>query len=406
VTAVDPKESCFELRMKCKWSFRTQHGDEKTETKLRVPGVRLPGLKVEVNESRVWKDLVKSRRSSNTIFWRGISLFTIRGFERFEMQDFPFDRQLMSLDVFEFVWQQEKHSKDYDFSMHIVSFRVECVSMLPAWKAFPCIIQADPSSMQQQAYISECQDQEPPQYASRFRVQLRIERKKWFYIYQLFCLTILITWATLLPLMMPASEDHVGDRLGLYSGGVLTLTAVKYSVGEQLPCVPYMTKFDRIMFYEIFTIVVCAFEALLAFRIVGTKEFELFGMNGEDLTGWIEFLMFIGFLSFWWLMLLHLSLGDKVPCGMKHRDWKYILDHQEAQADFDEVLNEHDGMTQSLTQRHPGTQLAKVSRDMCNYLAEGNEADEEFQRLKMKRDALEEELAKRSSPKGTRGGER
>jgi len=361
---------------------------------------------VEVNESRVWKDLVKSRRSSNTIFWRGISLFTIRGFERFEMQDFPFDRQLMSLDVFEFVWQQEKDSKDYDFSMHIVSFRIECVSMLPAWKSFPCIIQADQSSAHRQTYVSDVvQNQEPPQYASRFRVQLRIERKKWFYIYQLFCLTILITWATLLPLMMPAGEDHVGDRLSLYSGGVLTLTAVKYSVGAQLPCVPYMTKFDRIMFYEIATLVVCAFEALIAFRIVG-QEKDFLGMDGKAFTGTVETLMFFGFVSFWGLMLVHLSTGDKLPCGMMHRGWKYIVEHQEAQADFDEVLNEDDGPTQSLTQRHPGSQLAKVSRDMCNYLAEGNEADEDFERLKMRRDALEEELAKRASPQGTRHSER
>merc|ERR1719215_476668 len=69
IISVDPKNSSFQLRLKCKWKFRTLHGDERTETKLRVPGLRLPGLIVEVEESRIWKDLEATKKSDHTVFW-------------------------------------------------------------------------------------------------------------------------------------------------------------------------------------------------------------------------------------------------------------------------------------------------------------------------------------------------
>merc|ERR1740121_645064 len=183
------------------------------------------------------------------------------------MKDFPFDRQLISLDVFEFVWQEDKDSLDYDFSMQIVSFRIECVSMLPEWKSATAIIEVDEHNVRKQVCRKEQKD-EPPNYANRFKVRLRLERKNWYYLVQIFSLTIIITIASTLPLLMPAAKDHIGDRLGLYSGGILTLTSFKYSIGDNLPSVPYSTKFDRIMLTEVVSVIGLAMWSLIAYRYV------------------------------------------------------------------------------------------------------------------------------------------
>lgn len=442
VTRVDPKESRFELRMKCKWTFRTLHSDEKTETKLRVPGIRLPGLIVEVNESRVWKDLQKTKGSENTVFWRGVSLFTITGFERFEMLDFPFDRQVMSLDIFEFVWQADKDSTDYDFSMHIVSFRLETMSMLPEWEAATAIIEATNVRVQHKSGLhvlgasagSEATGyaggsrssprgsaEQRPSYANRFKVQLRLQRNNWFYLIQIFGLSILITMASTIPLLMPANRDHIGSRLGLYSGGVLTLTSFKYSVGDQLPSVPYSTKFDRIMLTEVVTLIGCALESLVAYRFVedGVEE-QWEELESHNDWGWMSivrvdttelFLFF--FLTCWWLATwLHLS-ADRwgmqwVPgvMKMKFKHWSEVVENQEGQADFDELEN-WDHKESVETEKHNGKELQRLSLEICDHLGRRGSAEEmdpeeltRFEKLKEKRNQLERQMSERKHSEG------
>merc|ERR1719433_1831125 len=83
----------------------------------------------------------KAQGSKHTVFWTGISVFTITGFERFEMYDFPYDRQKMSLDLLEFVWRSNKDSTDHAYSMNICAFTVETESLLPEWDVAPAIIE-------------------------------------------------------------------------------------------------------------------------------------------------------------------------------------------------------------------------------------------------------------------------
>mmetsp|Transcript_78965 Transcript_78965/g.223473 ORF Transcript_78965/g.223473 Transcript_78965/m.223473 type:complete len:514 (+) Transcript_78965:67-1608(+) len=334
VMTIDPKSSRFELRMHCQWKFRSQHNRERTETRFRVPGIRMPGLIVAVDESRVWRDMKKAKTCKHTVFWRGVSVFTVTGFERFEMFDFPYDRQKLSLDLLEFVWRADKDSMDHTFSMHICAFSVETESMLPEWQEAPAVIRALNAT---QASAQDGFDEQPPAYASRFSVMLRVERKNWYYVMQVHFLTIMITVTSCFPLCLPATKDHVNDRLGAYAGGLLTLTAFKYGVADQLPSVPYSTKFDRIMFAEMFTLVALSVEALLVYRLVEDEEAdEVMSLRISAISsktcGMAEDIGLLLIIVFWLMYWLYLA-GDHLglPFGMKPHSWERTMRTQDKQ---------------------------------------------------------------------------
>jgi len=253
------------------------------------------------------------------------------------MYDFPYDRQKMSLDLLEFVWRSDKDSTDHAYSMNICAFTVETESLLPEWEAAPAIIK-DKNKTPQMKQI-DC-DKQPPAYASRFSVILRVERRNWYYVVQVFGLTILITVSSCFPLCLPPSKDHVGDRLALYAGGLLTLTAFKYGVADQLPSVPYSTKFDRIMFYQMVTLVVLSLEALIAYRIVDEEGLEELDLHAVQLMTTrscdiFEDVIFL-ILVFGWLLYWFYLAADQLgfSFGMKAKSWAKTMENQDKQTDF------------------------------------------------------------------------
>jgi hypothetical protein len=261
-----------------------------------------------IKESRIWKDLTKSEptvavaggspsatsnRSATlkTIFWRGTSTFAMSGYKLFDMLNFPFDRQILNLERLDFVWRAEKDDTDYFNSMKVVFFDISTESMLCEWSTYPACIEV----------LNETQSgEQSPSYASKFNVGLRIERKHQFYVKQIFLVTYLITLASCSPLALPPSDDNMGERLSIYSGGLLTLVAFKYGITEHLPSVPYSTFTDDFLMYQLWTVVGCTFETLFAFRLT-----EDASQNSELDVGenWLLFVVFI----FWTLMMLNIT---------------------------------------------------------------------------------------------------
>jgi len=257
--AVDPKEGMYALRLKCHWRFRTLNTEDRTETRLKVPGLRMPGLDVQVEESRIWRDLKMS--TDKTLFWRGVSQFNVVGYEIFEIEDFPFDRQAINLELLEFVWRDSKDSDTFDLSMNLVYLGVITESMLPQWDPMPASI-----GVEELIKTGDCTT--GPTSASRFLVQLRVERKVWFYITQIYLVTLLITIITTFPLALPPTESHVGTRLTIYGTGILTLVAYKYGIADALPRVSYQTYTDKFLVSQIITVTAIALEALIALHLV------------------------------------------------------------------------------------------------------------------------------------------
>ena len=102
VTSVDAKLGSFQVRMVCRWAFRasalssplfltgffsgTSNAYKETEISYRgVPGLRIPGLQVTVQESRIWKDL--SQTTDDTITWNGTSIFLLDGYKRYHLKE-------------------------------------------------------------------------------------------------------------------------------------------------------------------------------------------------------------------------------------------------------------------------------------------------------------------------------
>eukprot|EP00933_Yihiella_yeosuensis_P007292 TRINITY_DN112254_c0_g1_i1.p1 TRINITY_DN112254_c0_g1~~TRINITY_DN112254_c0_g1_i1.p1 ORF type:complete len:453 (-),score=35.10 TRINITY_DN112254_c0_g1_i1:154-1512(-) len=299
VTSINPKHGTFQVRMQCQWAFSTLNPKDDTEIVFRgVPGIRMAGLNVRVQESRIWKDLGSTQSASKTasaIFWRGSSIFIMDGFKVFDVKLFPFDRQVLNLQQLDFVWRSSKDDDDYFNSMKIAWVRIETFSMLSEWRTEPALVGA----LNPNTPISV--DDLDGQYATKFRVQLHIERQHSFYVRQIFFVTLMITLASLSPLAMPPTEDHMGDRLSVYGSGLLTLVAFKYGIMEHLPSVPYSTFTDNYLLYQIITVTACTFESLFVFR---WRQYEM-------IVDWLENCLLIVVASVWSVYLLWVAF--KMP---------------------------------------------------------------------------------------------
>mmetsp|Transcript_20494 Transcript_20494/g.36829 ORF Transcript_20494/g.36829 Transcript_20494/m.36829 type:complete len:457 (-) Transcript_20494:58-1428(-) len=296
LTSIDPKHGTFQVRMQCQWAFRTLNPKGDTEISFRgVPGIRMPGLNVKVEESRIWKDLTATESTnvmSNTIFWRGTSIFFMDGFKKFNVKDFPFDRQVINLQQLDFVWRSAKDDDNYYNSMKVVWLRIETCSMLSEWLPEAALI--TPLNLSSRTLHEEADETGPP-YWTKIQIELHIERHHQFYVRQIFFVTYMITLASCSPLAMPPTEDHMGDRLSVYGGGLLTLVAFKYGIMDHLPSVPYSTYTDDFLLYQIFTVTGCTFESLVVFRF-----------NKYEITvDWIENCVLIVVFIAWSLYLYH-----------------------------------------------------------------------------------------------------
>jgi len=305
ILGVSPKNGSYRARMKCEWSFRTLNSGDRTDVSLWVPGIRMPGLVVVCEESRLWREMTKS--TETTIFWSGTSLFSLAGYEIFEMEDFPFDRQAIDLELLEFVWRRNKDSDVFDFAMKVVSFSVQTDSYLPEWLSFPAIVRPD-NEMKL--------DAGGPAFASRFQVVLRIQRRHWFYVVQIFLVTWLITTVSCFPLAMPPTQKHVTDRLARYLSGILTLFTFKFGITGLLPSVPYSTYLDYYMLWQVLTIVALSVETIIVYRCVEDGDSLDFIDSVEN-----YFMLFI--MIAWMASFLYVAFCKR------RRKWAWTLLNQE-----------------------------------------------------------------------------
>lgn len=308
LTHIDPKNGSYEGRMKCHWAVRTLNTNDRTEPRIRVPGIRLPRLVCHVEESRIWRQFEED--SARTVAWQGTSVFSFHGFEIFEVHDFPFDRQIVNLHLFEFVWRDDKDTDVYYEAMKLVSFKMETQSMLPEWDTYPAII--NPCGTHHAG--------SGPTFGTRFVVQLRLERKERYYVTHIFLVSLLILIASILPLAFEPGEGHIGDRLAIHSGGLLTLVAFKYGVSADLPSVPYATFISTFLTAQILTLVAVSGESIFSYKMVDVY------ISKEALDYFEDFLLIA-------LLLLWLAYFGHVAIYKKRKSWAQVMGDQ----DSDEV---------------------------------------------------------------------
>mmetsp|Transcript_49274 Transcript_49274/g.147179 ORF Transcript_49274/g.147179 Transcript_49274/m.147179 type:complete len:346 (-) Transcript_49274:185-1222(-) len=296
--SIDPKNGIFEASVRCNMMVRFPKSEDEAVRDLR-PSVRIPSCEIEEKEARIFEDSKLSTAAST--LWRGILSFRLKGLESFEVQDFPFDRQIIDMNLLDFRWMEGR------IAMEIADFQVRTYSKLAAWDAYFAMVEAKNKKSRPDG----------PESAGRFNVKLKLERKAEYYITNIFLVTCGILVASLLPLGMDVND--IGDRLAVYAGGVLTLVSFKYSVAEQLPSVPYSTLADMFLLGQIATLVLTMVEALVCHKLAESDVVEMDTINN------VEDGVLIFFVALWMSILFYVAFVRK-HFRLK---WRQVLSKQE-----------------------------------------------------------------------------
>jgi hypothetical protein len=209
--------------------------------------------------------------------------------------------------LFEFVWRDDKDTDVYYEAMKVVSFTMETLSMLPEWDTYPAVIQP-------------CDILHPgsgPTFGTRFIVQLRLQRKERYYVTHIFLVSLLILVASILPLAFEPGEGHIGDRLSIHSGGLLTLVAFKYGVSADLPSVPYATFISTFLTAQILTLVAVSGESIFAYKMVDVY------ISKATLDYFEDFLL-IALLLLWLVYFGHIAFSKN------RKSWKEVMSNQDS----------------------------------------------------------------------------
>lgn len=330
LTKIDPKNGCFEGRLKCYWTVRTLHNHQHTEPRIRVPGIRFSRIATVVEESRMWRDLASD--TAETMFWRGTTAITFAGNELFEVQDFPFDKQIISLDQFEFVWRAAKQVYTHEESMRVVKFSMQTVSMLPEWETYPAMLTP----------LMVRENGGGPTTCSRFLARLRIQRRPRYYITQIFLVAYLIFASSILPLGLKPGDEHIGDRLALHGSGLLTLVSFRYSVANELPSVPYATFTSTFLTSQVVILVFVAAESLVVYKLTVVSQLAIID---ADWINVLEDFMLLTLVAGWGLFLLYIYM-------FKHsRLWEEVLEAQQENNELEDETESEDDQVLSIRRK-------------------------------------------------------
>eukprot|EP00416_Gambierdiscus_australes_P027304 CAMPEP_0171068360 /NCGR_PEP_ID=MMETSP0766_2-20121228/8518_1 /TAXON_ID=439317 /ORGANISM="Gambierdiscus australes, Strain CAWD 149" /LENGTH=390 /DNA_ID=CAMNT_0011524665 /DNA_START=10 /DNA_END=1182 /DNA_ORIENTATION=+ len=311
VTSVDPKNGTFSCRMKCQWLVRLVNHKERTDPRIRVPGIRMPRMMVVVDESRLWRDTMQD--SAATVCWQGMSVFEMSGYEKFEVMDFPFDRQIINLDLFHFVWRRNKDDDAFEESMKVVDFEMVTTCVLPEFTTYKAVI--TPQKVMEPEH--------GPQHCSRFEVVLRVERRQKYYVLQIFTVSYIITMVSTLAMSLKPEQGEIANKLGIICSGLLTLMSFKYSVADSLPKVPYVTFTDSYLQLQLVTLVSVAVESVLSYKLCDKYGFSLNLLDTmEDILLAVVFCCWTG-----------LYVYAAILKARRRKSWQSILNRAEEEDD-------------------------------------------------------------------------
>jgi len=260
------------------------------------PQMRVPSCKIEVHEQRKWIDWNNSRKDGSHL-WMGTTFMTLRGFELFEVHDFPLDRQLINLKVLDFRWDPKDEDVDPG-KLDVVALEVITTSTEPMWQPYTAWLVP---KWRRQRLV----DGVP--VANRFDTQLRFERNPGYYLKTVFWVSYLILAGSLLPLGMDATE--IGDRLSVFSAGMLTLVLFKYGLSEQLPSVSYGTFADTWLTLQIVFVFLAMLDALIGYWVVDAEEDK--DRQSEIIAywkSWDSFCLYVSLFGWVLIFLVHYAL--------------------------------------------------------------------------------------------------
>ena len=159
---------------------------------------------------------------------------------------FPFDRQLIHLENFHFHWTGEEPS-DW---MNVVQLDVECAIMKEEWQIFSALIQPENNGLGDAR-------------ATNFHITLRVGRQPHFYVDNVLLVAYSVSLVSSVPML--SSPNDLNGRIGILAAGFLTIIALKFSVADRLPVVPYTTFLDTYLLAAMAILFTACIVAAIAF---------------------------------------------------------------------------------------------------------------------------------------------
>jgi hypothetical protein len=167
----------------------------------------------------------------------------------FDLRRFPFDRQLLEVEIESFRWTEGSmvwvpdegatgFSEDFEipeWRITRVGSRVETASALRSSTPF-----------------------------SRFVFEIEVEREAGFYVWKVMLPLIIIVGLSWSIFWM--TEERVAGRSRITATGVLTIVAYQFVVAEDLPRIAYLTLLDKVMILSFVLLAVTVVQSLIVSR--------------------------------------------------------------------------------------------------------------------------------------------
>jgi len=155
--------------------------------------------------------------------------------EQFELQRMPFDRQLLRI---KFVAEESVLRMQYlpEFEYCTISKKSKSCPLPIEWDWGVVPGRAEPTELR------VFRPTEKAQWA-RFDVLIHVERKPWFYFWNVICVLFFITLCSSVTFTIPI--DDVADRCSVLFAVLLTTVAYKLILTSWIPIKPYLTFLDQ-----------------------------------------------------------------------------------------------------------------------------------------------------------------
>lgn len=207
------------------------------EERCKVPKVTLFN-EISCTESEPHDIRVYGGAEGKTaLMWNKVYTSTCR--ERFELHDFPFDRQELTLD---FRLNDTKTWDDFNLTINTVQFHKDALE-LSEWKVYTPIVKRD----------------SPKEKASK--VFLQVKRFSGFYVQNVVCMMFGLTLLGLLAFAMDIED--LGSRVSTVLTLILTAVAFKFILASTLPKVPYNCLIDYFMMSQLIALAMMALFSII-----------------------------------------------------------------------------------------------------------------------------------------------
>lgn len=183
-----------------------------------------------------------------TVFYKEKFSVDLEG--RFDLGNFPHDRQSLEIEIESFAWDEEYLTLHADEAMTGFSSRFE----LPEWHTVNFETKIED--------VHEIGDRSP---FSEFLMIVEVERKIGFYLWKIllpFFMLVMISWS-----VFWMSPHNLSERLGVSFTGILTVVAYQFVTISKLPAIPYLTLMDKIIFLSFVLMLLTIAENLLVSQV-------------------------------------------------------------------------------------------------------------------------------------------